>query len=62
MERKIIISHKPCCRICGKFMESWNPFAEVHEHPKCTAEHLSDALMTIVRKSFSDTKTIPKYK
>jgi hypothetical protein len=56
MERKLIISHKPCCRICGKPLESWNPFGRVHEHPQCIAEQVSDALMIIVKQSFAETR------
>jgi len=37
-------------------MEEWNPYAYTHEHPKCIAEHVSDALMTIIKQSFKETK------
>jgi len=56
MERKLLISHKPNCRICGKPIEEWNPFGEVHEHPACIADQVSDALMAIVKQSFKETK------
>jgi hypothetical protein len=56
MERKLIISPVPNCRICGKPLQEWNPFADVHEHPQCIAEKVSEALMAIVKQSFKETR------
>ena len=49
MERKIIISEQPKCKTCGKPMQDWNPFAEVHEHIECSAERISASLIELVK-------------
>ena len=55
MERKLIISEQPKCKTCGKLMQEWNPFAEVHEHIECSAERISASLVEILKKKL-DTK------
>ena len=55
MERKLIISVQPKCKTCGKLMQEWNAFAEVHEHTECSAERTSASLVEILKKQL-DTK------
>ncbi len=50
MERKLIISQQPKCKTCGKLMQEWNPFAEVHEHIECSAERISVSLVEVLKK------------
>jgi len=50
MERKLIISEQPKCKTCGKLMQEWNPFAEVHEHIECSAKRISASLVEILKK------------
>lgn len=53
MTLKIIYSPRPKCKTCNKLMESWNPFADTHEHTECAADRISDKLMDIVKKEFN---------
>lgn len=48
-----IISPQPKCKLCGKLMNEWNPFAKEHEHTQCTANRISDALIEIVKKQLN---------
>ena len=50
MEIKLIISEQPKCITCGKLMQEWNAFAQVHEHIKCSAERISASLVEILKK------------
>lgn len=50
MEKKLIISEQPKCKTCGKIMQEWNPFAEVHEHIECVSERISASLIELVKK------------
>jgi hypothetical protein len=50
MERKIIISEQPKCKICGKLMLKWNAWADECEHVECIAERTSTSLIEIVKK------------
>jgi len=50
MERKLIILEQPKCITCGKLMQEWNAFAEVHEHIRCSAERISASLVETLKK------------
>jgi hypothetical protein len=53
MEKKLIISEQPKCKTCGKLMQEWNPFTEVHEHRECSAERISASLVEVLKKQLN---------
>lgn len=50
-----IVSSQPRCKTCKKLMESWNPFAEVHEHIDCAVDRISTKLVDVLKIELNKT-------